>query len=270
MSLGQQAVLASADRERQVFVTLSLVFSLLGASVGFGLVGTPVRDSAGGVFAADATFIAPAPPAFVIWRVIWLGLGAYTVWQWWPGQAASERQRIGGWLAGWSMILAGAWLLVTQRGWLWLSALFLIGIAVVLGVLLKRLGRGPAERGAAWESLVFDGTFGVYLGWACVATCANVAVALQSAHITFGEPGDRAVAAAVLAAASLLGVYVATRTGGRWASGLGFAWGLGWIAWGRLAGEPRSVVVAGAAAVGAAAVLGATAAEWRARRTGTG
>ena len=51
----------------------------------------------------------------------------------------------------------------------------------------------------------------------------------------------------MLAVAAGVGVLLARRLGGRWAVAVAMAWGLLWIAWGRLAGEPRSVVVALAA-----------------------
>ena len=74
----------SADRRRQVVVTVSEVLCVVGTLVGVGVLGTRVEESSGGSLAADATLLAPAVPAFSIWSVIYLGLGAYTVWQWLP------------------------------------------------------------------------------------------------------------------------------------------------------------------------------------------
>ena len=64
-----------------------------------------------------------------------------------------------------SMVLNAAWLLVTQVGWIWVSVVVIAGLAVVLGVLVRRLtdlGTGGAGLG---ERAVVDGTFGLYLGW---------------------------------------------------------------------------------------------------------
>jgi hypothetical protein len=54
-------------------------------------------------------------------------------------------------------------------------------------------------------------------------------------------------------------VLLARRLGGRWAVAGAMAWGLLWIAWGRLTDEPRSVLVALAAVVAAVVVLAAAA-----------
>ena len=79
-----------------------------------------VEESAGGALSAEATRLAPAGPAFSIWSVIYLGLAAYTIWQWLPS-SVTERTRSTGWLAAVSMLLNAGWLLVTQQGWIWVS-----------------------------------------------------------------------------------------------------------------------------------------------------
>ena len=180
----------AADRRRQVAVTISEVLCVLGTLVGVGaLGGTRVEESSGGALAADATLLAPAGPAFSIWSAIYLGLAAYTVWQWLPDQATDPRHRRIGWLAAASMLLNAAWLLVTQQGWIWVSVLVIAALAVVLGVLVRRLTERPSY-GLA-EAVIVDGTFGAYLGWVCVATCANVTAALVSSGVD-GEAGERA------------------------------------------------------------------------------
>ena len=87
--------------------------------------------------------------------------------------------------------------------------------------------------------------------------------ASQMAFVASGlDPGGYATqlaAVAVLAVAAGVGVLLARRLGGRWAVAVAMAWGLGWIAFGRLADEPGSAVVALAAVVAAVVVLVATA-----------
>lgn len=63
----------------------------------------------------------------------------------------------------------------------------------------------------------------------------------------------------VIAVAASLAVYLARRLGGRWAIALAVAWGLGWVAVGRLTDAPASGLVGVAAAVGAVVALGAVA-----------
>ena len=256
----------SADRARQTGVTVAEVLCVLGTLVGVGVIGgTGVAESSGGALAADATLIAPAGPAFSIWSVIYAGLAAYTVWQWLPGQATDERHRRTGWLAAASMLLNAAWLLVTRQGWIWVSVVVIVALVVVLGVLVRRLTERPSF--GLVETVVVDGTFGAYLGWVCVATCANITAALVSSGVEPGPPVSELWAVVVLAIAAGVGVLLARRLGGRYAVALAIAWGLAWIAVGRASDEPRSSVTAWAAAIAAVVVVVAAARErGRARR----
>jgi hypothetical protein len=252
------------DRLRQATVTLAEVFCVVGTLFGIGILGTRVEESAGGALSAEATLLAPAGPAFSIWTVIYLGLLAYTVWQWTPAAATGIRARSTGWLAAASMVLNAAWLLVTQRGWIWTSVAVIVALALVLGLLIRRLTTaapsGPLER------VVVDGTFGLYLGWVTVATCANVTAALVASGVEPGSPVRDALAVVVLAVAAGLGIVLAVTLGGRFAVAVALAWGLAWIAIGRLTGSPPSGVTAVAAVVAALVVL--LAAVWRHGHTG--
>ena len=245
------------DRTRQITVTAAQVFCLLGTLVGTGVVGDRVQESSGGALADDATRLAPAGPAFSIWSVIYLGLAAYTIWQWLPAQTARERQRRVGWLAAASMVLNATWLLVTQQDWIWASVGVIGVLALTLGVMLRRLTLVPAE--SILERVVLDGTFGLYLGWVSVATCANVTAALVDSGVDPGPVVSDLVAVAVLALVAGLGVLFARRLGGRYAVAAAMAWGLGWITVGRLTDEPTSLVTGVAAAVTAFVVVVAAA-----------
>lgn len=241
------------DRVRQVVVTVSAVFMIVGTLFGIGVIGTRVEDSAGGSFAATATLIAPAARAFSIWSVIYVGLVAYTLLQWLPGQTSSPRQRAIGWLAAASMVLNGAWLLVAQAGWLWASVVVIVGLVVTLGELVRRLTAQP--RSARIESLIVDGTFGLYLGWTAVATTANVTATLVASGVAPARPVAELLAVVVLAVAAMIGVVLARVLGARIAIALAMGWGLAWIAVGRLTGEPSSSLVGVAAALAAAVVV---------------
>lgn len=147
--------LSVEDRERQTFVTLALVFCLVSALVGLGLLGEPVDAVGGGVLAPDATVLAPAQWTFLLWRPIYLGFIAYTVWQWFPAQRANPVHRTIGWHAGWAMIMAGGWIMITQHGWLWAGVLLLFAMVVTLARLMdavtapRRPGAG-ASPGGVW------------------------------------------------------------------------------------------------------------------------
>ena len=254
------AVLPS-DRLRQVAVTVAEVFCVVGTLVGVGVLGTRVEESSGGALAADATLIAPAGPAFTIWTPIYLGLAAYTVWQWLPTQTTEPRHRAIGWLAAASMVLNAAWLLVTQQGWIWVSVLVMASLVVTLGLLVQRLEQHRSY--GHGETVVVDGTFGLYLGWVAVAACANVTAALVASDVDPGGFAAQLAAVVVLAVAAGVGVLLARRLGGRWAVAVAMAWGLAWVAWGRFADEPRSALVGAAAVAAAIVVLAATARQRR-------
>ena len=247
--------LPSADRTRRLWVTACSVLGVAGVLVGIGVLGTRVEESPGGDLAADATLLAPAAPAFSIWSVIYLGLAAYTVYQWLPAQASDRRHRGLGWLAGGSLLLNAAWLFVTQQGWIWLSLVVILVLAMVLLRLVRHLEETPSF-GLA-ETLVVDVTFGLYLGWVIVASGANLAAALASSGWSPGRWTAMGLVAVVVAA----GVAALRLLSGRLAVAAALVWGMAWVAVGRLAGEPGDALVGWTAAAGAVVVL------WAALRT---
>lgn len=240
-------------RRRQLGVTASAIFCVLGTLVGTGVIGTRVAESSGGDLAADATLIAPAGPAFSIWSVIYLGLGAYTLWQWRTANAATSRHRRTAWLAALSMVLNAAWLLVTQVGWLWVSVAIIVALLVTCAKIVERLTEAPPS--GPLELAVVDGTFGLYLGWVCVAVCANIAATL----VASGVPATGTVPTVLTVAVLLVVIVVAAKLGrlfgGNWFVAAGIAWGLAWVGVARLTDRPQSVLLGCAAIAAAVAVL---------------
>lgn len=241
------------DLARRLFVTVAQILCVFGTLVGTGVLGTQVADSAGGALSDNATFIAPLGPAFSIWSVIYAGLFAYTVWQWFPRNATTARERSIGWLAGITMLLNAGWLLVVQGDLVWLSVLVILVLAVTLGLLVRRLRENPGT--TPLGKLIVDGTFGLYLGWVTAATCANIAAAGASSGWGSGGAADEWIAVTVLAVAvALSAVYVAV-LGPRFAVAAGISWALAWISVGRLTDAPASQFVGITAAVLAVLVL---------------
>lgn len=237
---------------RRLAVTASFLLAMAGTAVGVGAFGgDPIAEAAGGLLAADATHLAPAAPAFMIWSVIYAGLGAYTIWQWW------DRRDARGIAPGavLSLLLNAAWILTIQAGLVGLSVVVIALLVAVLADLFRRLASGPP--GSLVERVVADGTFGLYLGWASVATRANIAAALKGAGFSgFGVPSVLAVT--VLAVVAVIGIAL-VRAGRRpIAAPLAMMWGLSWIAVGRGTDEPHAPLVALAAA-GVALVIGVAA-----------
>jgi len=242
------------DIVRQITVAASAVFALIGAFVGSGAAGgTPIQNAAGGALAADATLIAPATPAFSVWSVIYLGLIVYAVWQLLPGQSSAERhRRLGYWIAA-SLVLNAFWILSIQFDLLPLSVpIIVVLLAVLVQAFLQAIAY-PATSVA--DGIITDATIGLYLGWVCVATAANVTALLVASGFTGWGLAPELWSVVVVAVAAAVGVVLAVVSRGRISPALTLAWGLTWVAVGRLAGEPASLATGIAAAAAAALVL---------------
>ena len=247
---------------RQLAVTVSFLLAMVGTAIGVGAFGgDPIAEAAGGLLAADSTHLAPASSAFMIWSVIYAGLGAYTLWQWW------DRRDARGIAPGaiLSLLLNAAWILTVQAGWVALSVVVIALLLVVLADLFRRIAATPP--GGLPERIVVDGTFGLYLGWVSVATCANIAAALKGAgFFGFGVPALLAIA--VLAVVAVIGVGLTLAGRRPVAAPLAMIWGLAWIAVGRATDEPHAPGVAIAAAAVATVIALAAAAQWLRPRRG--
>jgi len=110
----------------------------------------------------------PAGITFSIWGVIYLLLAAYCVLQF-TGSDQGSLSRIS-WLFGISCLLNALWIVFWHYEKLPLSLLVMIAILVVLiliNILIKDLPFGLIKI-----------AFGIYLGWICIATIANVTALL--------------------------------------------------------------------------------------------
>jgi len=244
------------DVVRQVVVAASAVAAIVGSFIGSGAAGgTPIQDAAGGALSATSTPVAPDGPAFSIWSVIYFGLVAYAVWQLLPAQASAERhRRLGYWIAA-SLLLNAAWILSVQFDLLALSLPLIVALLAVLGwVFVLCLRYRPTGR---VDAVITDATIGLYLGWVSIATAANAAAVLTAIGFTgFGLNPDL-WAVLVIAVAAAVGVMTAIVGKGRIAPALSLAWGLAWIAVGRLTGGLHSAPAASAAIIAIVIVLGA-------------
>lgn len=241
---------------RQLAVAVGAAVAVATSLVGSGaLGGTPIAEAAGGALSADATLVAPAGAAFSIWSVIYAGLVAFAVFQALPSRRGDPRQRRVGWLVLASLLLNAGWILCVQAGLVAVTVPVIVALLAVLVLAWTRLLRTPATSLA--EAVVVDGTVGVYLGWVSIATVANVAAALADAGMDPSGAAATAWALAVLAVAAGVGVLLAVAGSGRFAPAAALAWGLSWIAVGRV-DDPAAPAVAVAAALAAAVALVAT------------
>ncbi|WP_353814783.1 TspO/MBR family protein [Agromyces sp. SYSU T00266] len=244
----------AADTVRQVVVLATSLLAIVAAFVGSGAAGgTPIQDAAGGWLDADSTLIAPARPAFGIWSVIYTGMLAYAIFQVLPALRTSARHRRIGYAVAASLVLNAVWIGVVQLDLLWASLPVIVILLAVLAWLFVQLRRMPPS--GVVDAVVTDGSIGLYLGWVIVATAANATAVLQAAGFEgWGLPAE-AWAIIVLAAAAAVGVALAWWGRGRIAPALSLAWGLAWVAVGRLTDEPASAATGIAAVIAAAVVI---------------
>jgi benzodiazapine receptor len=180
-----------------------LVVNYVAGSVGInGYTSGEVSDTIQSLFT-------PAGYVFAIWGLIYLGLGAFAVYQALPAQRAkSFIEQIGYWFVV-SCLFNIAWLFLWHYLQFPLSMLAMLGLLGSLIAIYLRLdtGRGFAP---GQEKLLVHVPFSVYLGWISVATIANASIVLY----TLGWKGSGAapviwtvlmvVIAAVLAIATIV------------------------------------------------------------------
>ncbi len=241
------------DRLRQIVVVVSAVIAIVGSFIGSGAAGgTPIAEASGGALSADATPIAPDGPAFAIWSVIYIGLVAYAIWQLLPSQKSDERHRRLGYPVALSLILNAAWILSVQFDLLWASVPVIVLLLLVLIWAFRVLLSSPPKN--IVETIVTDGTIGLYFGWVTIATVANIAAVLAAAGFTgLGISADL-WGAVVVSVAGVIGIGLALYGRGRFAPAAALCWGIAWIAVGRLTGDLISVPTAVAAIVVVAAI----------------
>jgi hypothetical protein len=245
-----------ADLVRQVAVISAFCFMIVGAMVGTGLLGgTAVQDLQNGALDADASYLAPARPAFSIWSAIYLGLAAYTAWQALPGQRATLRQRTLGWWIALTMVLNGLWLVVAQIATLPLTVLTIAVLLVALGITFHRAVVSRLSGEGLLDALLIDGVTGLHLGWVTLATVANTAAWLTVTGPAEWESAATAWGIVVLVVVAAVGLAIGWF--GRWriAPALALAWGLTWLAVARLTGEPHDTAIGVTAIVVAVVIL---------------
>jgi hypothetical protein len=248
-----RAALAT-DLARQCTVTASLLLCLLAGMHGAGLLGgTGIKDAASGAFAPDFTLLALESRAFGIWGVIYLGLFGYTIFQWWPADRASQRQRTIGWAVAASMLLNAAWILAAQAGNVGLTLVLILMLVAALAWVIDGLSRHPSPYRV--DALLVDGPLGLYAGWVLLAAALNAGSWLTVRGIDWLGWGGELWAVIAVAVVSLAGAVMAMTGRGRISTVLALVWGLGWLTYDRFLGEPQSAAVAMAAGFGLFFVL---------------
>jgi hypothetical protein len=110
----------------------------------------------------------PAGITFSIWGVIYLLLAAFCIVQFSAGNGAAVT-RIG-WLFALTCIFNASWIVCWHYGKIPLSVLVMAGLLVALILINIQLKNEPAG--------ILKASFGIYLGWICIATIANITALL--------------------------------------------------------------------------------------------
>lgn len=188
-----------------IFVTiLTLTLNALADTLPINGIGTAaISDSFPVLFT-------PAGYVFAIWGVIYLGVLAYTVYQALPSQRANPRLRAIGWLYVAGGLANSIWIFAWHYLMIPLSALLTLVLLVTLVLLYARLwpARGQASRGEWWTTHL---TFSIYLGWATVATVANITVMLYDMGWNGGPIAPEWWTVIMLAIAAVLGLFFGLR-----------------------------------------------------------
>ena len=151
----------------------------------------------------------PSGYAFAIWTPIYLGMLLYGVYQLLPAARHQAIVRVTGWPAAAAMWGAAAWVLVAQREErVWLTVAILATITAALALAHRALKSAPPRSRA--ELLLVRAPLGLFFGWACVATFANIASAIRIAGLT--APGAETVPSLLMLAGATIATVAITRS----------------------------------------------------------
>jgi hypothetical protein len=126
------------------------------------------NKSTGEISDSIPNLFAPAGITFTIWGIIYLLLLIYCILQFRQSNHTISMQI--GWAFGLSCLLNAAWIVCWHYGRLPLSLVAMTGILVALiyiNMLIRDLPFG-----------IIKASFGIYLGWICIAMIANVTALL--------------------------------------------------------------------------------------------
>jgi benzodiazapine receptor len=207
-------------------------------------------------------YVIPAGYVFAIWGLIYVLLGAFTIWQALPRNRDDATVRSLGYLPALSGVFNTAWIL------LWQYEVFALTVPMMLGLLLTLIAihlrlwsRRDSLVGTSYWTV--RAPWSVYLGWITVATIANIAQTLD----WFGFTGF-GIDPVVLAALVLtVGVAIAARFVTRFRD-VAYGLVLVWAYIGVAVKESDTALVLGTAAASAALIGILTLAALARRRIG--
>ncbi|UCF61033.1 MAG: hypothetical protein JSV37_14945 [Anaerolineaceae bacterium] len=159
------------DKLRQAIVVVMVIATIVvnGLATALPLNG----QTTGEISDRFEVFFVPAGYVFTIWGLIYLGLGAYAIFQAIPAQSDNQRLRRIGVPFTIASLANMAWIFLWHYEQFPLTLVAMLTLLISLIVIYLRLDIGRAEVSTAerWSVHV---PFSIYLGWITVATIANV------------------------------------------------------------------------------------------------
>jgi benzodiazapine receptor len=165
--------------------------------------------------------VTPANYVFGIWSVIYILLGAFTIYQARPRLRADPDLRAIGYLPVLAAALNTAWLFLWHYEVFAATVPVMVDLLATLALIHIRL-RGVRAAGGAKRWLVAL-PFSVYLGWITIATIANISQMLYWAGFRGGPLSEEAWAVIVLAVGVAIAAVMLLREAD-WAYGLVIVW----------------------------------------------
>jgi len=207
-------------------------------------------------FRSEKPLVEPAGYAFVIWRLIFVGVLAFAVYQLVPPGASEPLAREVGTPAAAAFALTAVWLLVASAGWLWGTVAAVTGMLAALGLVVLRLaGADPGVATPEYVLVVFP--LSLYAGWVTAAFFVNVAAAARESGWFRSAAAERRWSVALLLAAVGVVVAAVLASGGNGGYAAGAAWALVAVAVANRRRPAGSGVVAVAALTGLLVVAAA-------------
>lgn len=196
-------------------------------AVNFLANGLPINGrSTGDISDAYPNIFAPAGPAFSIWGLIYLLLGAYVIYQFVKKDQKTEDllQKINPLFIATSLANI-SWIFAWHYDYIGLSVLIM---ATLLILLIKIADILRTEQFTSLEKLLVWATFSIYFGWITVASIANITVFLVSISWNGFGIADFVWTSIILLVGALIGI-LRMRKDNNIAYGMVLVWAYSWI-----------------------------------------
>lgn len=196
-------------------------------AVNFLANGLPINGrSTGDISDAYPNIFAPAGPAFSIWGLIYLLLGAYVIYQFVKKDQKTEDllQKINPLFIATSLANI-SWIFAWHYDYIGFSVLIM---ATLLVLLIKIADILRTEQFTSLEKLLVWAPFSIYFGWITVASIANITVFLVSIGWNGFGIADFVWTSTILLVGALIGI-LRMRKDNNIAYGMVLVWAYSWI-----------------------------------------